>query len=135
MGMGRSPDNSSRPAAETHTHLLAPRFGLAYRLDNKTVIRAGYGIFYAQNDGGGSLTTTINGPYNGTLDGSLTPNDTLSNPFPNGVLQPPQRDPVYQAALLGTGVSAPVAGDQRMPYTQQFNVTVQKEFGDGTAVA
>ncbi len=134
MGLVSSPDNSSRHAAETHTHLLAPRFGLAYRLTNKTVIRAGYGIFYAQNDGSGSLTTTITGPFNGTLDGSLTPNDTLSNPFPNGVLQPPGRDPGYQAALLGTGVSGPVAQDQRMPYTQQFNVTVQKELADGTAV-
>src|SRR5260370_35077016 len=100
MGMGRSPDNSSRHAAETHTHLLAPRFGLAYRLTNKTVIRAGDGIFYAQNDGSGSLTTTITGPFNGTLDGSRTPNDTLSNPFPNGVRHPPGRYRGYQTALM-----------------------------------
>jgi len=134
MGLVSSPDDPSRHAGEVHKHLVAPRLGVAYRLTSKTVIRAGYGVFYAQNDGGGSLTTTINGPFNGTLDGSLTPNDTLSNPFPNGVLQPPQRNPIFQSSLLGTSVSAPVAGDQREAYTQQFNVTVQKEFAEGTAV-
>jgi hypothetical protein len=29
----------------------APRIGLAYRLNNNTVIRAGYGLFWVQLDG------------------------------------------------------------------------------------
>ena len=67
-----------------------PRIGLAYRVLPKTVIRTGYGIFYSGwwqpfvNATGFSAQTDMVS----TLDGGLTPNDTLSNPFPNGLVQP-----------------------------------------------
>lgn len=67
-----------------------PRIGLAYRVFPKTVIRTGYGIFYSGwwqpfvNATGFSAQTDMVT----TLDGGLTPNDTLSNPFPNGFVQP-----------------------------------------------
>ncbi len=35
----------------TGYHSWAPRLGIAYKLDNKTVIRTGYGIFWVQLDG------------------------------------------------------------------------------------
>jgi hypothetical protein len=67
-----------------------PRIGLAYRLFPKTVLRTGYGIFYSGwwqpfvNATGFSAQTDMVT----TLDGGLTPNDTMSNPFPNGLVQP-----------------------------------------------
>src|SRR5262249_50538336 len=40
-GIGQIPSDMGR---ETNYHHFAPRLGVAYRLDEKTVIRAGYGI-------------------------------------------------------------------------------------------
>ena len=44
---------------------LAPRLGLTYRLNDKTVLQAGYGMFYARFQGGtiDNLFTTGNGVY------------------------------------------------------------------------
>ncbi len=44
---------------------LAPRIGVSYRLDQKTVLQAGYGMFYARFQGGtiDNLFTTGNGLY------------------------------------------------------------------------
>ena len=54
------------------------------------------------------IDSSFTNPFNGTLDGSLTPNDTLKNPFPNGLLQVPGRSPNYQQLLYGQGPSAPI---------------------------
>ena len=67
-----------------------PRIGLAYRVTPRTVIRTGFGIFYSSwwqpfvNATGFSAQTDMVT----TLDGGLTPADTLANPFPNGFVQP-----------------------------------------------
>lgn len=48
----------------TQTHDLSPRLGLAYRIGNKTVIRAAYGLFYFDEQGtGGSTRLFINYPF------------------------------------------------------------------------
>ena len=49
FGLVNSPDNPSRNNNELR-NVFSPRFGLAYRLNNKTVLRSGYGIFYLPND-------------------------------------------------------------------------------------
>src|SRR5439155_567337 len=68
----------------------APRIGLAYRIMPRTVIRTGFGVFYSQwwqpfvkQTGYSSNTAMV-----ATLDGGLTPADTLKNPFPGGLIQP-----------------------------------------------
>src|SRR5437773_12324416 len=35
-----------RAPVETYTKALGPRFGLAYAIDNNTVLRGGYGLMY-----------------------------------------------------------------------------------------
>ena len=69
---------------------IAPRIGLAYRIFPRTVIRSGFGIFYSawwqpfvRATGFASNTPMVT-----TLDGGLTPADTLANPFPNGLIEP-----------------------------------------------
>src|SRR6185312_15180043 len=42
-GIGNNPSNLGRT---THYNYFAPRFGLAYRITEKTVVRAGFGISY-----------------------------------------------------------------------------------------
>jgi hypothetical protein len=137
LGLVNSPDNPTRYAAATHKALFAPRFGFAYRVNEKTVLRSGYGIFYVQNDGGGgSQLTSIAQAWVPTVDGSFTPVTTFSNPYPTGLLQPPQRSPNYQTLLLGTGIGAPIRGSesQHFGYLQQWNINIERELLPGMAL-
>jgi hypothetical protein len=137
LGLVNSPDNASRHAAATHMALFAPRVGFAYRVTNRTVVRSGYGIFFVQNDGsGGAQLTSVTQSWVPTVDAELTPASTFSNPFPTGLLQPPQRSPNYQTLLLGTGISAPVPGAaaQHFGYLQQWNFNVERELPGGVVV-
>ena len=66
-----------------------PRFGYAYRISNRIVWRGGWGLYYIplnidyfQNTGFTSVTQMVT-----SLNGNLTPYNTLSNPFPNGLFR------------------------------------------------
>jgi hypothetical protein len=79
-----------------------PRIGLAYRVLPKTVLRTGFGIFFSEwwqpfvnTTGFASQTNMVT-----TLDGGLTPANTLSNPYPAGLIQPTGATKGY-ATLLG----------------------------------
>ncbi len=68
-------------------HNYSPRFGFAYSLDSKTVIRGGYSLMYipiptTQITTGYSVTS----PWVTSLDGGITVTNKLSNPLPNGAL-------------------------------------------------
>jgi hypothetical protein len=66
-----------------------PRFGFAYKLNDKTVVRGGYGIFFGflgQRRGDvNQIGFSANTQMNVTLNNGLTFNETLSNPFQNGL--------------------------------------------------
>jgi hypothetical protein len=112
---------------------LMPRVGLAYRLNDKTVVRTGYGIFYGflgQRRGdvvqtGFSRAT----PVIPTRDNGLSFIATLSNPFPDGILEP-------VGAALGTqtflGQSVTFFHQNPlMPYMQRWQLGIQRELGGG----
>lgn len=88
---------------------IMPRIGLAYQLDTKTVIRAGYGLFFAPlgtlytntESFGFSLTT----PILATLDDGQTYLASTADPFPTG-LNPPLRAAGGLRTNLGLGVNA-----------------------------
>ena len=65
---------------------FAPRIGLAYRLTEKTVLRAGYGIYYNPNQTNTFTFLSANPPFGATVscNSSLTtPLISLSNPAPS----------------------------------------------------
>jgi len=113
----------------------APRLGFAYSVDNKTVICGGYGIFWAptffsfQNAIGYSQTTTIVASTNG----NFTPATSLSNPYPNGLLQPTGNS---LGGLSGIGqavtVFSPTA--QSAGYVQEYSLEVQRELPLGFVI-
>jgi hypothetical protein len=114
---------------------IGPRFGFAYQLFNKTVLRGGYGIFFSTVKGGASGTGALGwqgydeitnwfplNPSNGA-----TPYGRLSNPFPNGVTLPPGSS-LGLLNDLGLGAAGPVASiDSPNPYEQSWSFDIQHE--------
>ncbi len=115
---------------------FSPRVGLAYQLAKNTIVRAGYGIFWLPNNVTWSLSpnndsvNSISTPYTGSTNGGLTPANTISNPFPAGIIQPPGRNGAYQAQLVGQGITEALPGNP-YGYAQQWNFDVQQQFGNG----
>ena len=67
-----------------HWHIV-PRVGLAYRLDDKTALRGGYGIFTATNQFDHVNVLQLNPPMAGSItviNPALNPVATIQNPVP-----------------------------------------------------
>ena len=117
---------------------LNPRFGIAYQLNDKTVIRSGYGIFfglpsYAASSGytGGAFGGGTN--WISTVDDNgITPSTPWSNPFPSGYTLPPGRSAGPNASL-GQSLSGGWEPSLRPMYNQQWNFTIQRSL-PGNAV-
>jgi hypothetical protein len=125
---------SNREQYDRDLNNWGPRIGLALKLDDKTVLRAGGAIYYASTTAGGFSTATLavsdlaETAFIATLDNNLTPTPgtNLSNPFPNGIVQPPAGFP---GPLYGYGQQTlPVKlRDIRQPKIGQWNLSLQRE--------
>ncbi|MGH9754708.1 MAG: TonB-dependent receptor domain-containing protein [Blastocatellia bacterium] len=116
---------------ELHKLDLAPRLGVAYRLTERTVLRAGYGLIFQEQAGITTPFTIPQFPFIQTvtqrsLDG-VTPAFVLSS-GPN--VQP---IPLTPDAGLGHGVFS-VDRDLGSGYAQQWNLAIQREIA-GNLVA
>ena len=131
----KSPNHPTAGLNPEHYGLVAPRIGVAYRLTDKTVIRTGGGVFFIpstvafpQGPYGNPLDYFVN-PMIASIDNSVTALNTLSNPFPNGLLPPPGRNPIYQQELLGGSLGGHADLQyEKYGYTYQWNFTVQHQF-------
>ena len=106
-----------------------PRLGLAFGLNEKTTLRAGYGMFYGflgQRRGdviqsGFSQTTSLVP----SLDNGLTFIDTLSNPFRGGIQEPVGSSQGAQT-FLGQSITF-FDPDPLSPRMQRWQVGMQRE--------
>lgn len=115
---------------------FAPRIGFAYRLNDKTVVRAGYGLFYTQafypGWGGGIRLDGFN-PLVNFVDslGGYQPAFNLDSGFPAYSKAP------NLSTTADNGTNGPVYRPKdanHLSNTQQWNLTVEHKFGN-TSVA
>ena len=115
---------------------VSPRVGMVYSMNPKTVVRAGYGIYWApwnyqavgaQNYGNIGYTQVTQSPQN-----QFTPNVTLENPFPNGVLTPVGNT---LGALTGVGSGVEfIDQDKTAPQIHQYSIDVARELPGNIAI-
>jgi hypothetical protein len=103
---------------------FSPRVGIAYSMSPKTVVRGGYGLFWApwaygaNNSVGYSATTNMAQPTN-------IPAINIVDPFPSGLI------PISgNSRGLLSGVSSDVSfvdPNKTAPYVHQYSIDVQRE--------
>ncbi len=121
-------NGNNRDAYDTDWTNIQPRFGFAYAVDPKTVIRGGYGIFYTVGlEGGSADGFSISTPYTNTTNGGVTPSSYFASgtPFPSGV-QVPVGNSLGLLTALGNGASVDFPG-RRIPRSQEFSLGFQRQ--------
>jgi hypothetical protein len=143
-----SSDYPGKTQTQQHLRLFEPRVGVNYSVDNKTVLRAGFGLTHPCLDCGSFQTEVASSSVN--LATTLDPIDpvkgygSLSNPYPNGVLQPLGSNPQlmskmmqpyssFNQTLIGAAVSSQVPQGP-FTYVMQWNANLQRSFGSSASL-
>ena len=127
-------NGTPRRQGYTDTNNIGPRVSATYALNDKTVVRAGWGLFYeglTSNLSGGAPASVASfnfvTSYIGSSDSNRTviPGVNLSSPFPNG-FQPVTGSANGYLSLIGDAVSF-VTPHRALPGIQQMQVGVQRQ--------
>jgi hypothetical protein len=140
---------------------FSPRLGFAYALDQKTVIRGGYGTFYIPNyvsfglNPDNDLVNLATTGFNATTDSYVTPFSTLNGtnctlagttfasfscadtagPFgAQGILLPPGRNPQPNLSAFVAANGSPTLAPHANPkygYVEQYNIDIQRQLPAG----
>lgn len=126
--------NNARLVSTQYTN-FAPRVGVAYTLDPKTVIRAGFGIFYGglQSNGNGNLGA--NYPFSLTANYSVPSTSSCNVVGTCPTLQ--STNPAYftlESGLPALTTTSPIANpsfhtadfNEKTPYTENYNVSMER---------
>ena len=125
-----------RTIRKTNWRNIGPRLGFAYRLNNRSAIRGGYGIFYLPI---GLETAIVTTPFNynvvaDVFNSDYSPKTTLSNPFPNGIVRPGSTNRVDDGTFrLGTNANI-VLRNQPNSYVQQWNFAIARQIGRTSSI-
>jgi len=140
---------------------FSPRLGFAFALDQKTVIRGGYGTFYIPNyvsfglNPDNDLVNLATTGFNATTDSYVTPFSTLNGtnctlagttfatfscadtagPFgAKGILLPPGRNPQPNLSAFVAANGSPTLAPHANPkygYVEQYNIDIQRQLPTG----
>ena len=118
-------DGNSQYPYQFDKNNIQPRVGFAYTLNDRTIARGGYGLYY--------VNVVSNSASNGfgvnsfpitSLDGDRTSTYPLTNPFPGGLLEAPGSS-LGMETFLGRSPSFSNP-DFVNPYVHQFSLGVQR---------
>ena len=147
-GNGTDGCNCSTPV-KNHFINPGPRAGLAYRLDDKTVIRAGYSLVYVHAGGVGGRTNGRQGlsqlGFNTSASFSSVATGQPAFNWANGYppyQAPPFFNPSYGIGFITAAAGAPIAGPStaqtitygdpqiggKPPYYENWNFNIQRSF-------
>lgn len=120
----------------TDTRGLAPRLGVAYRLDSQTVVRAAYGIFYDMTGYNGYQGTIFslfqNPPFTvgqNVINSATDPRNRFEDGFPPLPVVPVVKGLVYPDAVPGFTFSGRLQEyNLRMTYVQNWHFTLEREW-------
>ena len=127
----RYASSSNRGAWNLDPHNIMPRFGLALQLNDKSVLRGGFGLYFDQlgvghnnypNQPGFSRST----PVIPTLDFGRTYLASLSNPFPDNRLLQPVGSTLGVNLDVGNSLGSVGYINARNPYTMQWSFGMQR---------
>ncbi len=140
---------------------FSPRLGFAYALDQKTVIRGGYGTFYIPNyvsfglNPDNDVVNLATTGFSATTNSYLTPFSTLNGtnctlagttfasfscadtagPFgAQGILLPPGRNPQPNLSAFVAANGSPTLAPHANPkygYVEQYNLDIQRQLPAG----
>lgn len=158
VGTGRNTSHNNIPMDKK---AFSPRLGFAYALDQKTVIRGGYGIFFIPNyvsfglNPDNDVVNLATTPFTATQNSYTTPFSTLNGtncsltgstfagftcadtngPFgAGGILLPPGRNPQPNLSTFVAANGAPTLAPYFHPkygYVEQYNFDVQRQLPAG----
>jgi hypothetical protein len=129
----------SKYAHDFDPNNLGPRFGFAYRYNDKLIVRGGYGIYYNGEYGiavplvlyqGFSTSISVSSP-----DGGFTPALLLSQGLPAVAAQP--LGPGWGAVSVGGTTRATpdfIQKNHVNGYMQQWNLTIQRQLAASIVV-
>jgi hypothetical protein len=116
----------------------SPRIGAVYSIDAKTVVRGGYGLFWAPYNYPTPDTTANNYGQDGFTNNTILSQTfganpvTLTNPFPTGIQQP-SGSSLGALTNLDSNIGF-VDQNRRAPRVQQYSVDVQRELPGAMAI-
>ena len=131
-GQGGANEHQGNPPAAK----MAPRLGVVYSFNPTTVVRSGYGIYWAPWN-----YQPVSGVNYGQIgyvrqtfisQGQFVPTTFLNNPFPSGALQPVGNT---LGPLTGVGGQVEFIDQAKgAPWVQQYSVDVTRELPRSMAV-
>jgi hypothetical protein len=115
---------------------FGPRFGIAYRLNDKTALRGGYGIYYAGVPAGLFNSFPVDGfqsnPGVFNTSGGLQPTFNWDNGFPqSAVAIPPVIDPAVDNGIKPNAVTR---DENTMPRYQNWTISVQRQLSTNMSI-
>jgi hypothetical protein len=115
---------------------ISPRFGVVYSVNQRTVIRGGYGLYWApwpyQFVGSANYGQVGYSQDTFISQGQFFPTTSLTNPFPGGVVEPRGNSQGY---LEGVGRQIEfVDQDKKAPYVHQYSFDINRELGGNMAL-
>jgi hypothetical protein len=131
-GVNGAPETQGNPPGIK----FSPRVGVVYSMNPKTVVRAGYGLYWAPwNYQGVSATNYGNVGFtqvNQISQGQFRPTVDLTNPFPNGIASVRGS---ARGALEGVGGQIEfIDQDKTAPKIHQYSIDLSRELPGNIAV-